>query len=53
MLYEKFHLNKSLANINYFRKITEDNQESILFPLTFFEGENVEGDSIVDTGPLS
>ena len=44
MLDEKVHLNKGFANINYFRKITEDNQESIIFPLTFFELENVEGD---------
>ena len=40
--YEKVHINKGFANINYFRKITEDNQESIIFPLSFFEFENVE-----------
>ena len=44
MLDEKVHLNKGFANKNYFRKITEDNQGSIIFPLTFFEHENVEGD---------
>ena len=43
-IYEKVHLNKGFANINYFRKITKDNQESIIFPLIFFELENVEGD---------
>ena len=42
---EKVHLNKSFVNINYFRKITQDNQESKIFPLTFFERENIEGDS--------
>ena len=35
LIYEKVHLNKGFTNINYFRKITEDNQESIIFPLSF------------------
>ncbi len=41
---EKEHLNKGFADITYFRKITEDNQGSVLFPLNRFERENVEGD---------
>ena len=36
ILDEKVHLNKSLANLNYFRKIIENNQESIIFPFYFF-----------------
>ena len=38
-IHEKVHINKGFVNINYFRKINEDNQESIIFPLTFFELE--------------
>ena len=38
------HQNKGFADINYFRRITEDNQGSNIFPISDFELENVEGD---------
>ena len=43
LLNGKFDLNKSYANIKYFRKIIEDNQESIILSLTFFLHENIKG----------
>ena len=38
------HHNLGLADINYFRKIIADNQGSIIFPISSFELEDVEGD---------
>ena len=41
---EGVHHHLGFADINYFRKIIADNQGSIIFPLTSFELEDVEGD---------
>ena len=38
------HLNKGFAKINFFRKINEDNQESIIYSSFIFWLENAEGD---------
>ena len=40
----RVHQNLGFADINYFRKIIANNQESIIFPYSFFELENVESD---------
>ena len=36
--------NKAFIDIKDFRRITEDNQGSNIFPISNFEFENVEGD---------
>ena len=41
---EGVHHHLGFAVINYFRKIIADNQGSIIFPLTSFELEDVDGD---------
>ena len=41
---EGVHHHLGFADINYFRKIIADNQGSIIFPLTSFELEDVDGD---------
>ena len=43
---------EGLANKNYFRKINEDNQESIILSFNFFLCENVEEDGNYSYRPL-